>query len=173
MRREPISKSDLQLQTLILRHLKSHHTSGSISCVCRGRSIFFCLHKDSLDVGFTENLTHPTRCQNVNMLVNATREAFKSPAMHVGHVATEQALTNSSHSFLFSYSHVCSSYQLVCNTSQINPIYGQHRQPRTDGSSWSECRAVSHASRACLPLRIHGHFLSVHRSRTSLVNLCG
>lgn len=36
--------------------------------------------------GFTETLTHPTRCQNANTLVNVARKAFKAAAAHVGHV---------------------------------------------------------------------------------------
>lgn len=77
-------------------------------------------------VGFTQNVTHPTRCQNANMLVNATHEAFKSAAVHGGHVDIEQPLTNSSHGFLF-FILISHLLQLTAMTSFSGSLFGlQH-----------------------------------------------
>lgn len=74
------------------------------------------------------------------MLVNATRKAFKSAAVHVGHVDIEDTLTNSSHSFLFFilFSHLL---QLTAVSSFTGSFFGlQHF-----------CREIPFMGNACNP----------------------
>lgn len=74
------------------------------------------------------------------MLVNATGKAFKSAAVHVGHVALEQALTNSSHGFLFFILFSC-LLQLTAMSSFRGSLFGlQHL-----------CREIPFTCNACNP----------------------
>lgn len=66
-------------------------------------SIFFYLQKDSLEGWILTECDPSNMMSDAHMLVNATLEAFKSAAVHEGHVAIEQALTNTPTVSCFSY----------------------------------------------------------------------